>query len=195
MAESLNTQLALADVYAAALFELAREAGTINDTRDELDELVKLQKQEPDFAALMASSAIGSERREAALEKLFRGRLSDMVLNALLVMNRNERSGLVAALSRRFVVRLDRHANQVEVTASSAVELRGNQKKDVLATAREITGKTPLIDFVVDPALIGGLVLQIEDWRFDNSVRWHLGVVQARLAERGERGLEVGIEE
>lgn len=195
MAESLDTQLALADVYAAALFELAREAGTIDDTRDELDELVKLEKQEPDFAALMASSAIGTERREAALETLFRGRLSDTVLNALLVMNRNERSGLVAALSRRFVVRLDRHANQVVVTATSAFELSKDQKKDVLSTAAEITGKTPLVDFVVAPELLGGLVLQIEDWRFDNSVRRQLRVARTRLDERGERGLEVGVGE
>ncbi|RMF76309.1 MAG: F0F1 ATP synthase subunit delta, partial [Planctomycetota bacterium] len=43
MAETLNEQMQIADVYAAALFELAQEAGRVEAVRRELDELVKLE--------------------------------------------------------------------------------------------------------------------------------------------------------
>jgi F-type H+-transporting ATPase subunit delta len=193
MAESLDQQLAVADIYAAALFDLALEADAIETVRDELEELVKLEQSEPDFAAFMASSALAEERRAAGLEKMFRDRLSDLVLNTLLVMNAHERCGLLAVLLRRYIERQEAHANQVEVVATSAVELTAEQQKDVTATAAAITGKTPLVTFEVDPDVIGGLIVQIEDWRYDNSVRRQLKRARSRLADRAERGLEVGV--
>jgi F0F1-type ATP synthase delta subunit len=46
----------------------------------------------------------------------------------------------------------------------------------------------------VDPRLIGGLVVQIGDCRFDNSVRRHLRDAHTRLMERSTRGLSIGVE-
>ena len=68
MAESLDKQLELADVYAAALFALAGEAGVIDDVRSELAELVKLLTVEPGLEQFLASSAISEDQRSAGLE-------------------------------------------------------------------------------------------------------------------------------
>jgi len=193
MADSLDQQLAIADVYAAALFELARDAGAVSATREELGEFVKLQEQDADFAAFMCSSAIDPERRAAVLEKTFRGKLSDMTLNTLLVMNAKGRGGLAAALRRAFVLREEDAAGQVEGIATSAVELSGEQRHEIERVAAEVSGKKPLVEFVVDPSLIGGLTLQIGDLRYDNSVRRQLSVAAVKLRERGERGLRVEV--
>jgi F-type H+-transporting ATPase subunit delta len=190
-----DQELRIADVYAEALFELARESDRVEQVRSELDELVKLWKLEPEFEKFMSSRALELEGRADGLEKMFRDRLSDIVLNTLLVMNQHGRCGLVPALHRRFVLRQENAANEIEVTVTSAVELSRSQRAEAMKIAEQASGKTPVVKYVVDPDLLGGLILQVGDLRLDNSLRRHLGVVRDQVLERARRGLEVGVQE
>ncbi len=194
MAEALDKQIAIADVYAEALFALAQESQQIADVRHELDELRELEASSPDFAAFMSSSALDDDHREAGLERMFRGRLSDVVLNTLLVMNANGRNALLRGLHRAFVLRQEQAAGQVEAVATTAVELSDEEKKQVADTAAAVSGRKPLVEFKVDPAVLGGLILQIGDVRYDTSLRSRLAAARAGLLERGERGLAVEIQ-
>ncbi len=194
MADSFDKHLELADVYAQALFELAREAGRVEDVRSELDELVKLMQIEPAFASFMNSSALDDDHRNAGLEKMFRGKLSDMTLNTLLIMNDQGRNALLPALHRAYVLRQQDAAGQVEASVTSAVELDESQKSEIAATAARLSGKSPLITYKVSPAILGGLILQMGDIRYDNSLATQLAEARKRVLERSERGLTVGVE-
>lgn len=194
MADSFDKHLEVADVYAQALFELACEASRVEDVRSELDELVKLMQIEPGFASFMNSSALDDDHRNAGLEKMFRGKLSDMTLNALLIMNDQGRNALLPALHRAYVLRQQDAAGQVEASVTSAIELDESQKNEIAATAARLSGKSPLITYKVNPAILGGLILQVGDIRYDNSLASQLAEARKRVLERSERGLAVGVE-
>lgn len=193
MAVSLDSQMEFAGVYATALFELARERGKIDVVRQELDELVKLADQEPEFDAFLNSDALDDDHRAAGLERMFRGKLSDEVLNTLQVLNRNGRNGLLRALARSFALQQQQAAGQVEVYVTTAVELNDDEKNAVARVAAEKTGKTPLMRFRVDPEILGGLILQAGDLRYDNSLRTQLHEARSRLMERSEAGIPVAV--
>lgn len=190
MPDALDKQLDVADVYADALFGLAEKEGKIVDVRHELEELVKLAASEPDFTAFLTSSALDDDHRAAGLEKMFRGRLSDLTLNTLQIMNRNGRTDLFGALLKQYVVRLEAAANQLAVTVTSAVALDDQQQRSVTETAAHLSGKQPVVKYQVDPEIIGGLIIQMGDWRYDNSVRRQLNVARGQLRERSDRGFE-----
>lgn len=190
MPDSLDKRLALADVYAQSLFELAHAQGLADEVRGELEQLAAAAETSPEVAAFWESVALDSDRRAELLERMFRGKLSDLTLNTLQVANANERVGMLKALLRCFVLRQEAAANQVEAVATSAVELDTAQRHAVIETAARLSGMTPLVDFRVDPTLLGGLILQIGDVRYDNSVRRHLSVAAGLLRERSERGFE-----
>lgn len=192
MPESFEKLLAVAEVYAKALYELAAQAGRVEPIRAELALLAGLCQREPEFAAFMASGAVDDDRRAESLERMFRGRLCDEVVNTLQVMNRHGRAGLLRELHRCFVLLLERAAGQIEVTAVSAVELTPEQRQAVTRAAAEISGRKPVMEFRVEPGIIGGLILEIGDERYDASVRRRLASIRARLRERAERGLEAG---
>lgn len=189
MPESMEAREAVADIYAGVLLSLAQASGTVEAVRDELESLRDLESADRAFASFMASHAIDSDRRAPSLEKMFRGRLSDTVVDTLQVMNRNGRSGLVGPLARRYVLRMEAAAGQVEVCATTAVPLDEAQREDVRQLAAELSGKSPVMEYREDAALIGGLVLQIGDVRYDDSVRSRIEALRDQLAERGERGL------
>jgi F-type H+-transporting ATPase subunit delta len=186
-----DQELRIADAYAEALFELAGEAGRVAEVRAELDELLRLWQMEPEFEKFMVSPALEAEGRAEGLERMLRNRLSDMVLNTLLVMGWHGRCGLLPALHRRYVLRQEEAANEIEVRVASAVELSKQQRAEAVEIAARASGKTPVVEYVVDPDVLGGLILQVGELRMDNSLRRHLRVARARLLERAERGLEV----
>lgn len=189
MAQSFEEELALADVYAEALFALAREADRVTDVRDELEELARLVAAEPGFAALLRSAAVDADDRRASLERALRGKLSDMTLNTLQVMNDHGRVHLVEPLRRAFELRAQQAARQVEVTATSAVALTPEQQAEVTKLAAALAGQEPLVRYEIDAHIIGGLVLRVGDQRYDSSIRRKLEQARQRLAERGSAGL------
>lgn len=193
MAESLDKQLEVADVYARALFSLAQERGRIEEIRSELDELIKLEELTPAFGQFMHSAALDDDVREAGLEKMLRGKLSDEVLNTLLVMNRHGRNGLVAALVQRFAEHQTAAAGLINGRVVTAVELPEAERGEVERVAAALSGRQPVLKFDVNPEILGGLILQIGDLRYDNSVRSQLEAARAKLLERSERGLQVDI--
>lgn len=191
MAESIENQLGVADVYAASLFELAARENQVDQALEELCELSRLLKSEPDFCEFMESSALDELRRAAGLERMFRGRLNDLVLNTIQVMCLHGRHGLLPALARRFAQRKEDAAGQVAVLVRSATELDAAQRAEVERTAATLSGRKPVPTYRVDPALLGGLVIEFEDRRFDNSVRRQLQAAHQALRERSERGISV----
>jgi F-type H+-transporting ATPase subunit delta len=193
MPESLDQQMAVAAVYADALFDLARRQGIEADVADELAELDRLCQQNDDFRRFVSTRALAVEHRAASLDRMFRGKLSDITLNTLQVMNENDRGELIPALNRAFIARRRAAANEVEVRVVSAFDLDDGQRAEIERTAREISGKNPVIAYSVDPSLLGGLVLQIGDVRYDYSVRQQLEAARDRLVQRGERGLKVTV--
>ncbi len=188
MAEKPEKGSDVAEVYAAALFALASEAKAADAVERELAELVRLTEQDAAFAAFLSSTAVDDDARERSLERVFRGRLSDVVVDTLQIMNHHGRAGLLHALWRAYILRMEDVRGQIEVVAMTAVELDKAQKAEVQKVVAELSGRQPLVTYVVDADVVGGLVLQIGDWRYDNSVRRHLRDAQQRLLERSNRG-------
>ncbi len=190
-----DQELRIADVYAEALFDLAQEQQRVVELHAELDELLKLWNAEPDFAKFMSSPALETDARSRGLEKMFRGKLDDTVLNTLLVMNEHGRAALVPALHRRFVLRKEDAANEIEVKITSACELSAKQKAEAIQVAVEASNRKPVVEYRVDPDILGGLILQVGELRLDNSLRRHISVLSEDLFDRADRGLEVGVEQ
>ena len=67
--------------------------------------------------------------------------------------------------------------------------------RNLAQLAAELSGRLPLMEYVVDPEVIGGLVLQIGDCRFDSSVRSRLRAARTQLLERSSRGLALSVTE
>ena len=110
--------MTLAEVYGDALLEAADEKGQAEEVAAELADLIAFMDQEPDFAAFLSADSVDDDPRRATLEKLFRGRMNDLLLNALQVLNNRGRMGLLRAIARAVQLRMEqRHDQQGRIGA------------------------------------------------------------------------------
>ncbi len=187
MAQTAEKGVDVAEVYAGALFALASEANLVDEVSEELAELAGLGEQNPAFAAFVSAVGIDTEDRAQSLERMFRGRLRDAVLNTLQVMNRHGRLGLLRPLQQAYVLRMEDARGQIEVQATSAVPLNDKQQGEVARLAETLSGKRPLVRYAIDPTIIGGLIVQVGDHRLDNSIRQQLHAAREQLLARTTR--------
>jgi F-type H+-transporting ATPase subunit delta len=176
--------MSLADVYADALLQAAEEKSQSETVAVELAELIAFMDGEPDFGQFLTAESVDDEPRRVTLEKLFRGRMSDPLLNMLQVLNNRGRVGLVRAIARCVQLRMEQRHNQQEVTVESAMPLTDGLRDEIRTVVSERIGKEAILIEQVRPELIGGLVLRLGDLQVDASVTTRLEMMQKRLAVR-----------
>ena len=187
MASFNDQEFAQASVYAAAFLALARERKEEKDVGEELDQLARALDAYPYLPGFLTSPTVDLKRRRDTLEKMFRGRASQTFVDGLLVLNRNGRLGLIRGISERYRVFLQEAQGRVEAIVRSAAALSPGHLTRLRDEIKRITGRD--VEFVakVDENLLGGLILQIGDKKFDASVSRKLRRLSEAMMERASR--------
>lgn len=189
---SHNPSDALAETYARAWFELAQQHDQLDEAAEEATQLADFFDQSADLRSLLANPAIDTAERDAMLQRLLEGRVSDLTFKLIRVVNRKGRAGHLGSILRGFTARVDEHRGIVPATATVADELAPD-RLDAIANelGRSLGNKTVRLDQRVDPAVIGGLRLRVGDQLLDASVATQLRLVEQRLKAQGrERARE-----
>lgn len=187
-----DRELAVAKVYADAMLELAREAGVADDLRDELDALASLYGTDAGFRDFLSNPAIDADERKASLERMLRGRVSDLLTDSVQVLNRKGRSALLPAVVARYRDAHDHWSRRVVVQVTSARPVNDDQRARLADAVRARTGFEPSFEERVDPSLIGGLVVRIGDQKIDGSVATKLAQLGEALLARASREIHSG---
>ena len=96
--------------------------------REELAQVVDLVKANPDFALLLQSPAISKKDKTALLERIFKGQVSTLLLNFLMVLCMKDRLGILTDIERCYAKLEDIHAGRITGTFITAVELARNEQ-------------------------------------------------------------------
>jgi F-type H+-transporting ATPase subunit delta len=188
-----NTGQRVAKVYAEALLRAATQAGQGTEVLDELRSLVNdVYRREPGIEQFLSSPAVGRERKAGVLKRVFAGRASDLLTNFLSVLNAHDRMDVLPAIAHVYNEMYDRSQNRIQVQVRSAVPLADDQRERIASELRSTFGKEPVLHSSVDPALLGGLVVQVEDWVYDSSVRTRLEMIRKQLVERSSHAIQTG---
>ena len=187
-----DRQTAVARVYADALLGLAERRGEADDLRDELAAVAAEVERDDALRAFLVTPLVDAEARAASLERIFRGRVSDLLVDGLQVLNRKGRLGLVPAIAAVYARAHNRLRGRIEVAVTSAVPLDDGQRAAVAAAVARRSGRTALLGETVDPALVGGMVIQIGDQKADASVASRLHALSDALLDRASREIQAG---
>jgi F-type H+-transporting ATPase subunit delta len=172
---SAGIQASLAGRYAAALFELASESGTVTAVETDLETLRAALAESDDLAAATANPRLSrADQGQAIAAVAGHLGLSELTKNFLGVLAANRRLAKLPGMIAAFKTIAATQRGEITATVTSAHPLSDAQiaaLKDKL-TQRE--GRTVMLTANVDPDLLGGLVVTIGSQRIDASIRTRL---------------------
>jgi F-type H+-transporting ATPase subunit delta len=173
------TQIAV--VYGEALFGLARDEGLDTAILRQLLVLDESFSAEPNFVRLMGTPNIGKEERCAILDNSFRGKVHEYVLNFLKILTEKGYFRHFSACVQAYRSCYNDAHNILTVTAVTAVALTESQKARLEEKLCAITGKTVELTNRVDAACIGGVRLDYDGKRVDDTVSTRLQKLRSLL--------------
>lgn len=179
---------ALAKVYANSLYDLAEAQGgreLVEDVLGSLEGILELARQDKMFSEFLSSRVLAMKDREKALRSILEGKIHDLVLRFLLVVNRKERLAHLPAIYSAFDELAQAKFGRVEVDVITASPLDADQLESIRDRLAKTLSKDVIARPSVDPSLIGGVRFRIGDQLVDASVSTRLRRMRDMLTEHG----------
>jgi len=171
----------LARRYAKALFEIAQERKLLEKIRGELHNFAANLEENPAFADFFRSPEHSRAAKRAAVEKVFQDRYSNIFFNFLIVVIQKGRHDAIAEIVKAFDELYDRFARRTRALAVTAVPLDAKIADDLKARLSKSLNKHVELENQIDPAILGGIVLNIDGKVLDGSVKQQLARLRAQF--------------
>jgi len=176
-------------VYAEALLEMAETAGQLSEIGDELKQLDELLEAHPELSDLLSNRIISTREREASIDAIFKGRVSDLMYHFLLVVNNKNRFDTLPSIVRAFTLISDERSGVIEADAFVAREMSQEQVVAVCDRVSQAVGRNVVLHQHIDPKLIGGLKIRVGDRLIDGSLTTQLRLIRNALIETGRESV------
>jgi F-type H+-transporting ATPase subunit delta len=165
----------LAGRYASALFDLARDERHIETVSNSLETVKAALAKSPDLKAVTTSPLINrAEATKAIAATAPALKLDPLTTRFLGVLAQNGRLSQLAAIIRTFARLAAAHRGEVTAEVTSAFPLTDDQLAALKANLKARGGSDVAIDAMVDPSILGGIVVRLGSRMIDASIKTKL---------------------
>ncbi len=171
-----------AENYGEALFLLAEENGICETVRDELNILMQIIAENPEYTRLLDTPAIKKAERLQIADEAFSS-FSEYLKNLIKILTEARCAHLLPDVERSFAERYNDTRGILSAEIVTAVELNGAQIAAITEKLSKKTGKKILLCAKVDPTILGGVVLRYSDTQLDGSVKTRLDKFEEALSD------------
>lgn len=168
-------------IYGESLYSLALEEQACEAIGQQLHALQLSFRQEPAFIRLLSTPALSKAERCQILDDSFRGSVHPYLLNFLKILTEKSYMRYFSDCCDAYTALYDRDNGIIRVTAVTAVALSEVQSQKLSDKLASVTGKKIALHNRIDPAVLGGIRLDYDGQRLDDTVSHRLGAVRDLL--------------
>lgn len=174
----------IAKNYAQALFETYTQDISLQESvLSELKTITNVLESTKDSWSFFTNPGISRDDKKESIKKIFSSKINQNLLNLLFLLIDNKRFILIPEIQNQFNKLVNNSKGITNAQVYSAVELDNNiidKLKESLENINRRGGKVT-IESKVEPALIGGMKIKINDLVYDGSIKGKLENLKQRL--------------
>jgi len=168
--------------YGKALFLLADEAKRADEIKSDVEAVLEVLKENPEYKKLLDTPALSKGERLAIIDEAF-GRLDEYLVNLIKLLTEKRGAYMLDTALSAFILFYESSRGIERVDAISAVALTEAQTSAIKAKLEKQTGKQIIIKNTVDPSILGGIKLRYMGIQLDGSVKAKLDAFEKKLME------------
>jgi F-type H+-transporting ATPase subunit delta len=167
--------------YVKALYQLANEEGILEKVRADIEVLTNCIQESPEFAAFLENPLLKPKDKTSAIKVIFASTFQPVTISFLNLLIQNRREKHLKNICLHFIQFYKSLFLIKEGVFTTAVTLSAEHKEELFGyITRKFKMKLDLSD-KVDPAIIGGFILRIEDQQIDASIQTQLRKIRREL--------------
>ena len=171
----------IGSVYGEALYELAKEETLSADIGAQLKVLKASFQQEADFLKLLSTPSLTKAERCQILDDSFRGQVHPYLLNFMKILTEKGYMRYFSDCANAYMDRYNQDNGILPVTAVTAVALSAEQTEKLTAKLAKITGKHVELINRIDPSCLGGVRLDYDGQRLDDTISHRMATIRDML--------------
>ncbi len=176
-------QSAITVRYAKAFFSAAKEKKKLEKLKTDMQLVYEVCSTSKDFILLLESPIVKTSKKANLVSTIFSEKIDELSMNFLLLIIQNKRDIHIPGICRNFLdlTRKDQNIKSAVLTTASEVDATTLKKIEQLL-AKELNASVELATRI-NPDILGGLVLRIDDKQYDASVSTQLKKIKQSLLE------------
>jgi ATP synthase F1 delta subunit len=172
----------IAEVYARALFDAAKENGVLDRVHDELGEFADALDEDRNLQVFLFSPYFSSEEKKNGVSRIVTD-ADERLVNFLELLAERHRMPALFRIRRNFDSLWAEENQLLAVTVTSATELDPAVVEDIGTQIEKQTGRKVELSSNVDPDVLGGLVVRVGNMVLDATVRHRLEQLRKQVAK------------
>lgn len=169
--------------YSKAFFSLAKEKKQLDTLRKDIELIYTLCNESADFRLLLESPIVKTSQKIKLLKSIFDKKINPLTLNFLDLITNNKREAHLAGICRNLLNLYRQEQGVKSAVITTATELNPAIIADIQKQLEKQLNAQIELTRKIDPALIGGFVLRIEDQQVDASIASQLKKVKEKLLQ------------
>ena len=159
------------EIYSDVMFELAQESDLLNTVTEDLEAVVSVLEDEPEFLSLLTLGHLKETEKGEMIRRVFKGRIDDLTLDFLCVLAKRNRMGFLHGINESYQNLLDEHKNRHRIEVTLAKEPTDEQIEKLKQDLADAINAEIKMSVEVDPSILGGIIIRKGDLMIDNSAR------------------------
>jgi F-type H+-transporting ATPase subunit delta len=174
----------MAGRYATALFDLAKEQGSVDAVANDLKTIETLLNESHDLTRLVRSPVFSADDQARAMTAVLgQAGVSGLTQNFIKLIARNRRLFALPDMIGGFRTLYARLKGEVTADVTTAQPLTESQTAQLLDNLKQALGKTVRLNTKVDPAILGGLIVKAGSRMIDSSIKTRLNTLKFAMKE------------
>lgn len=172
----------IAQVYARALFEVAREQDKLDLVREQLGQFADALNENGDLRVFFFSPYFSTEEKTQGLHGALDG-ADPAIVNFLEALLERHRMPVIFRIRDEYGRLWDSENQMLPVEVTSAVDLDDATVKSIGERIGQQTGQRVELTSKVDPSILGGIVLRVGNSILDASIKHRLDQLRKHVAQ------------
>ncbi|MEI6595815.1 MAG: ATP synthase F1 subunit delta [Bacteroidota bacterium] len=171
----------VANRYAKALIDFSVEQNNLEVILNDMKFFLKTLKQNHQIESMLKSPVIVGGDKIAILKKIFDKDLHKDTIRFFEIVIRKNRGFYLNVIAKVFIEQYNILNNIMQATVKTAQAIDDKLKEEIKQFIEKYMGKKVELKSIVDPKLIGGLMIQMDDKLFDASISGKLNKLKQDL--------------
>ena len=173
--------------YAEALLALARKSDDLQGWGRMIDDVASAIQRDDRLRNFLRAPQISVEQKNEVLSKAFEDRAPRLFLRFLQRLVKNRRQLLIPEIATEYRDLVDEVEGRIHAQVTLATEPDAEHRAVIARQLSHIVGMPVVPQVRVNPNILGGIIVRIEDRVMDGSLRKRLGLLRGRMLAKAIR--------
>lgn len=176
-------EVRIASRYAKGLLDLAKEKGSLDVVKDDMDFFVKTADANPEFKRILKNPIVSHEKKAGILWSLFRTRFNPLTLSMFQLLTKKNRESYLYDIAKEFINQYKILKGIVTADIITTFPLTDDLRQSFTRMVANGEVKNVELREKIDKSIIGGYVLKIGDKQVDQSIRAKLKDLNSKFKD------------